>query len=97
MLLILEIWLTVAAWRKGWRGWALLPLGIGGGIAILIGAAVGASGGSIDQATPALLLFDLACIGTLIGMVARAPRRAQLPDLPEARMPAKVVTGSAKM
>jgi hypothetical protein len=26
MLLLLEIGLTVTAWRQGWKGWALLPL-----------------------------------------------------------------------
>ena len=45
MLLILEIGLTIWAWKRGWKGWALLPaLG-----AFTGGFIVGlASGDSVD-------------------------------------------------
>ena len=42
MLLIIEVALTIA-WRKGWKGYALLPVGISLVIALFTGAAVGAS------------------------------------------------------
>lgn len=91
MLFIVEIGLVVAAWRKGWRGLALMPLGITLGLAFLIGGAVGASGGSIEDAIPVLLLVDFACIGVLIGMVVRAPKGVQ----PMATFGVKTMTGAS--
>ena len=44
MLLIIEIWLTVAVWRKGWKGWALLPAGIMMLVALVAGVVAGLSG-----------------------------------------------------
>jgi hypothetical protein len=79
MLLILEIWLTVKAWRNGWRGWALLPMGAVMGIAFLIGMAVGAAGGSVKEAYPVVLLIELTGVGALIRMAIRPPRPAQQP------------------
>ena len=78
-MLIIEIALTIAAWRKGWKAWALLPLGTVIGIAALIGVAVGASGGSIEQATPVLIGLDLIGMGVLIGLATREPHGAMLP------------------
>jgi len=64
-------------WHVGWKAWALLPLGIGYGIAFLIGfimAALGASRGSI----PAMgVVLDVVIIGTLIGMVVKPCRKTQ--------------------
>ena len=37
MLLLLEIWLTITAWRKGYKALALIPLGL----AVLIGFSIG--------------------------------------------------------
>ena len=84
MLLILEIGLAVAAWRKGWRAWALVPLGVVAGVAFLIGVAVGASGGTAEHVTPLFLLLDLACVGVLIRLAVRGPRQASSLGLPEA-------------
>jgi hypothetical protein len=86
MFLLTEIGLTVAAWRRGWRWWALLPLGGAVGLAVFLGIAVGASGGSVAQAKPVFLLLDLIGIGTLIGLVARAPRCAQLTTMPKVQV-----------
>ena len=97
MLLILEIWLTVKAWRKGWRAWALLPLGIVMAVAFLIGVAVGASGGSVGNAYPVALLVELAGIGALIRLATRAPRQTQLPSMSEAGVPVEVATGGVKV
>ena len=38
MLMIVEIWLTVAAWRAGWKAWALLPIACSAGFGFLLGA-----------------------------------------------------------
>lgn len=37
MLLILEIMLTISAWRRGFKAWALLPVGLVFFIGFLIG------------------------------------------------------------
>lgn len=60
MLLLLEIWLTVAAWRAGWKATALLPTGA----AIAVGILLGASGVEVSQN---LLLYAL---GDIVAVVA---------------------------
>ena len=78
MLLILEIILTIVSWRKGWRGWALLPAGIVGFIAFIIGAMAGAAGYSGTQVrglTVAILPLDLLCVGVLVWMASKGRKR----------------------
>lgn len=96
MLLILETILTVVAWRKGRRGFALLPVGITVIFGFLLGAAVQASGGNIQAATPVVLVADLVCTGILIAMASRAPRRVQAPGMVEVTLPTEVTTDRAK-
>jgi hypothetical protein len=89
MLLIAEIILMVAAWRRGWKGWALLPIGIAMFVAFLLASGVAASGGSMQDVWGVALLGDLACIGALIAMVAR-PRNTELPgQVQEAALPSE--------
>jgi len=78
MLLVLEIILTIEAWRRGWKGWALLPLGVGFGVGFLIGLMMGAAGASEDSIFGICLVLDLVCIGVLIGMIAKPRRVAKL-------------------
>jgi hypothetical protein len=77
MVLILEIVLTVVAWRKGWRGWALLPIGIlllmGFSTGVLLGAA-GYSEAQIREFMRAAVILDFPGIGVLIWMAARGRR-----------------------
>jgi hypothetical protein len=80
MLLIAQILLTVQAWRKGWRAWALLPVGIDLLIGILIGMAVE----DIDQALAPCLISGLVSLGVLIVLVVKAPRPVQIPVKQEA-------------
>ncbi|OGO04165.1 MAG: hypothetical protein A2Y60_02985 [Chloroflexi bacterium RBG_13_54_9] len=75
MLLALEIGLTIGAWRRGWRGWALLPLGIGVSVGFLVGTIMAASGAPQGGILATGLILDLACIGALVGMVLK-PRKA---------------------
>lgn len=63
MLLILEVILTISAWKRGWHGWALLPLGIGIVIAILAG--------SMFESVDFLVLFDIAIVIILAVMTAK--------------------------
>lgn len=76
MLTILEIILTVTAWRRGWKAWALTPIAIGTSLAFVLGAVIGASGGSMDEAMAVGLVLDLTVVGTLIAMVA-SPRTVE--------------------
>jgi uncharacterized membrane protein YfcA len=75
MLMILEIALTVSAWKRGWRGRALLPLAIGLFIAFFAGVLMGASGAG-DESLGFLIIVDIAVVVSLIVMVAK-PRRTQ--------------------
>lgn len=80
MVFILEIGLTVAAWRRGWKEWALLPLGIGFGIGFLVGLIMGASGASEGSIFAMSLVGDVICIGALIAMTIKPRSVAKLPD-----------------
>lgn len=51
MLLILEVILTIFAWRKGWKWLALLPVGIVLILGLLIGFSIGISGGDVAPTT----------------------------------------------
>jgi uncharacterized membrane protein YfcA len=93
-MLFIEIALTVAAWRRGWRARALWPIGIGLGLGAVLGAALGAAGSMPQDLLPALLLLDLACIAVLIGMVCQPPQPAQEPTLTTAPLSPPVPTKS---
>ena len=73
MLLLVEVGLTIAAWKKGWGAKALLPVGATLALGLLFGVAIGLGGGTIEAAAPVALLSDLAAIGILIAMVRRVP------------------------
>ena len=67
MLLLVEIWLTVVTWKRGWKAWALLPIAV----AVCIGMLIGASFDSASQladAAPMFLLGDLGVIASLAVM-----------------------------
>jgi len=74
-MIILEILLTIAAYRRGWKRYALLP----GALALLTGFVVGlaivAGGGSAATDTSGAVFIDLFCIVALIVMACRAPAR----------------------
>lgn len=78
MLLIVEIMLTVAAWKKGWRGWALLPVAVCFATAFLLGAAAGANGASPDDFVGVGLVLDILLVIALGVMIARAPAAKQV-------------------
>ena len=78
---IIEIVLTIAAWRKGWRWYALIPLVVVGSIGFSAGFVVGAFGGTVTSLLPYLVLLDLACIVVLIVMVAKPFGYEKAPSL----------------
>lgn len=75
MLLALEIILTITAWRKGWRGWALLPLGLGVVLGLVIGSSAGVAGVRAEAVLGPCLIFDVLVIIALAVMAAKAPRK----------------------
>jgi ATP/ADP translocase len=76
MLLVLEICLMIAAWQRGWKGWALLPPVITFGGGYLLGSIMFASGASDESMLAAGLVLDFLCIGTLIGMIVKARKKS---------------------
>jgi hypothetical protein len=71
LLLFLEIGLTIAAWNRGWKGWALLPMGCAIGAGYFLGMIIGADGGAIDDIIGLGLLIDVLCVIALIIMVSK--------------------------
>jgi predicted lipid-binding transport protein (Tim44 family) len=74
MLLALEIWLTVKAWKNGWKALALLP----GALAFVMGLAIGASAGRSDAGSVLVLglMLDFTTIAVLGFLCSKAPRSA---------------------
>lgn len=68
---IIEVGLTIAAWRKGWGWKALIPLLVTGSIAFGSGFVMGLLGTPIMSAMPFFILMDILCIIVLIVMVAK--------------------------
>ncbi len=75
MLLIVEIAMTVWAWKKGWAGWALMPLALCIAAGFAIGVALGASGGTVEDLGALPLLLDGLCIVSL-GVMGAHGRKA---------------------
>jgi len=75
---MLEIILAIAAWKRGWKGWAFLPIAITAALGFMIGIASGGQGGSFENLLPLALVLDGACIVTLIVLIAK-PRKASIP------------------
>jgi len=80
MLLIAEIVLTIAAWRRGWRGWALLPPVMAFAAGFLLGLVLGPEI-SEDGAFILGLLIDIVTIGVLIAMVVKG-RKCHIVEQP---------------
>jgi hypothetical protein len=79
MIGILEIVLTIYAWRNGWRWRALLPVGGALVVAFMIGVLAGVAGiteAQNPQLQIALIPLDLAAVGILIGMCAKVKKQA---------------------
>ncbi len=62
---IIEIALTVWAWKRGWKAWALLPIAITFGIGMIIGAAN--PYGDLSN----VIIFDFLCIAALVIMIIK--------------------------
>lgn len=82
MLLILEIILTIFAWRKGWKWLALLPVGIGFTLGLIIGFATGVTGGNVNDIKPLAFVLDIIVFIVLIIMNVKGPKTTELPQTP---------------
>ena len=79
---IVLIVFIVFAWRKGWKGWALLPLVVCFGAALFLGAASAEAG--LDEVVLIAigLGLDILCIATLACMANCAPGLARQKQQP---------------
>lgn len=75
MILIAQVLLTVQAWRKGWKGWALLPMGV----ALLLGLLLGSVTDDVERLVVPGLIGDLLSLAALIGLSMRGPQPAPAP------------------
>lgn len=73
MIFIIQIILTVVAWRNGWKIKALLPLLILVGIAFSVGFFIGMVGGNESDAYLIGTLLDIATIAVLGIMCFKSP------------------------
>jgi hypothetical protein len=78
---IIEIILTIWAWNRGWRGWSLLPIGIGWAIVLAVGFVL-YDAGVLKIVVPnirGLIIIELAVLGMLIFMIARPREKPSAP------------------
>ena len=78
LALVAEIMLTVAAWRKGWKLWALLPLLISGFVEFFAVGVLSAMGHNIFSILPYSMVIHIIAIIALICM-ASTPRDKKAP------------------
>jgi hypothetical protein len=86
-MIIIEIILTVTAWRNGWTWRALLPMGLCLAYGFTLGLSMGAQGLSMDGLLLPALLGDLTAIVSLIVMTVKAPRAEREHHAPVAESP----------
>lgn len=77
MLMVLEIILTILAWRKGWRWKALIPVAIAAGIAFFGGVAIATSGGTAVN-NGIFIIIDILLVITQAVLVSKAPRQEKV-------------------
>jgi uncharacterized membrane protein YfcA len=75
MLLILEIILTIVAWRKGWRWNSLIPVVSAMVIGFLFGIGIGLSGINVDDAKGFAIIIDILATVALIVMCIKKPKQ----------------------
>ena len=80
MLLIAEIILTIFAWKKGWRWWALVPMEFALLIGLFMGMGVGESGGDVDSVRGISIVLDVLAVIALIVMVTKGPKTNEVKE-----------------
>lgn len=79
-MLIVEIILTVLAWRRGWKWLALLPVGIALLIGFAIGFGIGLSGGDASSISGGTVVIDVLAIVALVIMLIYKREEKPLTD-----------------
>ena len=74
-MLLIEIGLAVAAFRRGWRWRVLWPFAAAYGSAFFVGVGIAAGGGSAEGIAPVAVLIEIALLVSLVVMAVRAPHR----------------------
>jgi hypothetical protein len=84
--LLIGIPLTITAWKRGWKGWAVLPLPLALVVQFVIGLILGATapaGTTVDDlagtAIAVALVIDLLAAAVLVGMIVKPRRSASEP------------------
>ena len=82
-IMLIQIGLTAAAWRKGWGPKALVPLGILVGVAFLTGISLACFGVTSDSVlTASTIPLDLGGTVALVVMSLRAPKSGRADAAP---------------
>ena len=79
MLIVIQIILTVVAWKRGWKVKSLLPIGIGMVLAFGIGLPAALAGVPEHNILMPLLLIDLGMLVSIIVMIFRKPKKDNEP------------------
>lgn len=91
MLLFVESWLTISVWRKGWRGWGLLPIGI----VMLTGVLAGLSGMDTGDFLVPGLILEISAIIALCIMRKLSPKSAKARSEKPELLPAETLKSGA--
>jgi hypothetical protein len=82
MLIIIQIVLTIFAWKKGWKWYSLIPVAVAFGVGFFIGIGVGSAGGSVSDLSGVVVLDILAIVALAI-MCFVAPKSKQIEETNE--------------
>ena len=80
LLLLIEIGLTVASWKRGWKWRALLPLVAIFAAGMVFGGIAGATGGPAELPPALAVVSDILIIVPLVIMITK-PRLAPQPHI----------------
>ncbi len=80
---IIEIGLTVRAWRRGWGWKALIPMVLTGCFSFGGGFLVGLRGGSMMDYWPVFIGLDVLCIIVLLVMASKPVGQGKMPSYKE--------------
>jgi len=71
MGIVIQIGLTLWAWNRGWKAWALLPVGIPFVAGLVWGVYTGINGATVANMESVLILMDLSSMVILVGMIGK--------------------------
>ena len=92
MVLIIEIALTMAAWRKGWKGWALFPIISDFVVGFILGMASSDSVNGFGEYLWIAICWELVMLVVLIIMAVKNPN-----EIKKDRPPAEELGKKAEM